>query len=106
VEPVADHQPTAVLVELVGVRLDVCGDLGLQSGGEHRPRAVSDDLIEQRPRRLAVVGVLVVVGYLEHGRTFPNQRANAGPDQSCMDSDHPWEGAPLRVTRPRAIHRF
>ncbi|MFZ5850556.1 MAG: hypothetical protein ACOYY2_04075 [Actinomycetota bacterium] len=42
--------------------------------------------------------------YLEHGRTFPNQRANAGPDQSyrtfrsssgrCAPSRHQAEGHP------------
>ena len=26
-----------------------------------------------------------LVDYFQHGRTFPNQRANAGPDQSCSD---------------------
>ncbi len=30
-------------------------------------------------------GLLFLVDYLQHGRTFPNQRANAGPDQSCSD---------------------
>jgi hypothetical protein len=24
------------------------------------------------------------MNYLEHERTFPNRRANAGPDQTCM----------------------
>ena len=69
-----------VLVELVSMCLDVGGDLGLQRRGEHRPRAITNDLVEQRPaRRGAVfVGHLGVVDYLEHGRTFPNQRANAG----------------------------
>ena len=57
-----------------------------ERGREQRPRTVADDLVEQRPRRLAVVGLLVVVDCLEHGRTFPNQRANAGPDQNCLDS--------------------
>ena len=38
-----------VLVDLVGVRLDVGGDLGLQRRREHLPSAVTDDLIEQRP---------------------------------------------------------
>jgi hypothetical protein len=70
-----------VLVELVRERLDVRGDLGLQRGREHRPRPVPDDLIEQRPARRArpvEIGPAVLLYYLEHGRTFPNQRANAG----------------------------
>ena len=106
---VADHQPVAVLVDLTGVSLDVRGDLGLQRRREHLPCTVADDLVEQRPadrRRGVLVGLVLLVDYLEHGRTFPNQRANAGPDQSYWTSDHPREGAPLHVTRPRAIHRF
>ena len=42
----------------------------------------------------------------EGGRTFPNQRANAGPDQSYGLSDHSREGAPTHAASPRAIHRF
>ena len=71
-------------VEFVGVRLDVGGDLGLQRRREHLPRAVTGELIEQRPthrRRDVVVGLGLFVDYLEHGRAFPNRRANAGPDQ-------------------------
>ena len=57
------------------------GDLSLQRRREHLPGAFADDLVEQRP---AVLGPVTselsgVVDYLEHGRTFPNQRANAGP---------------------------
>jgi Abortive infection C-terminus len=50
------------------------------------------------------VGLLLVVDYRKHGRTFPNQRANAGPDQSyldfrsssgrCAPSHHPAEDHP------------
>jgi len=76
---VAHHQAVAVLIELVGVLGHVGGDLGLQRGGQHLSRPVADDLIQQRATgSVAVVGVLGVVNYGEHGRTFPNQRANAG----------------------------
>ena len=76
---VAEHQPIPVLVYLTQVGIDVCGDLGLQRSREHCPCTVTHDLIEQRPARPAVlVGRIRVVNYLEHGRTFPNQRANAG----------------------------
>jgi hypothetical protein len=38
------------------------------------------------------------MNYLEHERTFPNRRANAGPDQTCYGlSDLPREGALLHV---------
>jgi hypothetical protein len=76
---VADHQPIPVLVDLTGIGIDVSGDLGGQRRREHRPRTVTHDLVEQRPARRAVlVGRIRVVDYLEHGRTFPNQRTNAG----------------------------
>jgi hypothetical protein len=59
--------------------VDVGGDLGLQRSREHRPCTVAGDLVEQRPaRRGVLVGRIRVVDYLEHGRTFLNQRANAG----------------------------
>jgi len=40
------------------------------------------------------------VNYREHGRTFPNQRANAGSWSDLRHSDHPREGAPF-PTPPR-----
>jgi hypothetical protein len=51
---------------------------------------VSRDLLItswQRPAtRRAVSAVFAIpLDYLEHGRAFPNQRANAGPDQSFLD---------------------
>ena len=57
-------------------------------------------------QRDVCVGLGLFVDYLEHRRTFPNQRVNAGPDQSYGLSDHPREGAPHHLTPPRAIHRF
>jgi hypothetical protein len=47
--PVAHDQAPAALVELVDMRRDVGGDLGLQRRGEHPPRTVADDLVDQRP---------------------------------------------------------
>jgi hypothetical protein len=98
---VTDHQTATGLIDLVGELLDIGGDLGLQGGREHLPGAVTDDLIEQRraARRAARrVGLGLVMNYLEHERTFPNRRANAGPDQTCYGlSDLPREGALLHV---------
>ena len=84
---VADHQAPSVLVDLTGMGVDVGGHLGLQRRRQHLPGAVADDLIEQRPTDTIVllVGRFRVVNYREHGRTFPNQRANAGLDQSYLD---------------------
>ncbi len=95
----------ARLVDLTQVGVDVGGNLGLQRRREHRPGTVTHDLVEQRPARRAVlVGRIGVVDYLEHRRTFPNQRVNAGPDQSywtfrsssgrCARSRHQAEGHP------------
>jgi hypothetical protein len=44
---VADHQTTAVLVALAGVRVEVRGDLGLQRRREHPPRTVTHDVVDQ-----------------------------------------------------------
>ncbi len=70
-----------VTIEGVGVRLDVGGDLGLQRGREHLPGALAHQLVQHRPTTVTggvVAGQRPVLNYLEHGRTFPNQRANAG----------------------------
>jgi hypothetical protein len=69
----------AGLIDLVGMGIDLGGDLGLQRRREHRPGTVTHDLVEQRPaRRAVVIGPICVVDYREHGRTFLNQRVNAG----------------------------
>jgi hypothetical protein len=96
-----------VLIDLVGELFHIRCNLGLQRRGKHLPSTITDDLIEQRPTRTSVVvGRLRIVNYREHGRTFPNQRANAGPDQSYGLSDHSREGAPTHAASPRTIHRF
>lgn len=59
---------------------------GLQRRSQHLTGAVTDDLVEQRRtarRPAGRVSLRLLVDYLEHGRTFPNRRANAGPDQTC-----------------------
>ncbi|GAA3131993.1 hypothetical protein GCM10020255_006030 [Rhodococcus baikonurensis] len=67
---VADHQAVPVLVEVVSELVDVGGNLRLQRGCEHLPGAVADDLVEQGAP-VVVVGLVFVVYYREHGRTFP-----------------------------------
>jgi len=93
-------------VDLVGVSLHIGGDLGLQRRREHRPRAVTNDLVEQRRTGPVLVGPLGVVDYLEHGRTFPNQRSNAGHDQTSELQIILGKVRSFAFTRPRAIHRF
>ena len=101
--PVGIHQ--------IPVRLDVGGHLNQQRRRQHLLRAVPTNLIQQQPAdRLRVSRVL---NYLEHGRTFPNQRVNAGPDQSyldfrsssgrCVQSRHPAESHPqVSIIAPAA----
>ncbi len=73
----------SVAVELPGRGLDGRGDLGLQHHRQHRPSAVTHDLIQQPPTG-QLVGRLNVVNYLEHGCTFPNRRANADPIRTWL----------------------
>jgi hypothetical protein len=76
-----------------------------QGDREHLPRSLAHDLIEHRTARL--VGLGLVVDYLEHGRTLPDRRANAGTSSDLLWAvDLPREGAHLHVTPPRTIHRF
>jgi hypothetical protein len=99
-----------LLVDLVLVRLNVGGDLGQQRGREHLPSAVAGELVEQRPtdgRRDVPLGLILLVDYLEHGRTFPSRRANADLDPNLsMGFDLAREVRLSYVTSPRAIHRF
>ena len=76
---VADHQPPALLVDLVGVGVDVSGDFGLQGGGEHPSGPLVDELVQQRNRRSArAVGVVDGVrDYGEHGRAFPTDASTS-----------------------------
>jgi hypothetical protein len=106
---VADHQPPAVGVELVGALLDVGGDLSLQRRSQHPPGTLPGQLVQHRPThrgRGVLVGLVLVVDYRKHGRTFPNQRVNAGPDQSYSDFRSSSGRCALHVTPPRTIHRF
>ena len=61
---VADHQPSAVGVNLATMRLDVTGNLGQQRRGQHLPGTVADNLIEQR--RADRVGLGGDFNYFEH----------------------------------------
>src|SRR2546426_9022893 len=53
----------------------------LQGDREHLPRSLAHDLIEHRTARL--VGLGLVVDYLEHGRTFPTGAPTPAHDQTC-----------------------
>lgn len=98
-----------VFVDLAGMGVDVGGDLGLQRRGQHLPGAIANDLVEQQTPTCAagLVGVIVVVDYLEHGRTFPDRRANAGPDQNLHGLQiFLGKVRHIHVTPPRSTHRF
>jgi hypothetical protein len=76
---IAHHQTPSILIELISELLHIGGDLSLQSRREHLPHAVASDLIKQRSTPSSVLnGRLRILNYGEHGRTFPNQRTNAG----------------------------
>ena len=81
---VADHEPPPVLVDLISELVDVGGDLGVQRRGQHLSCTIANDLVEQRSRRTrrsVCVGLRSVMNYLAWAY-LPNQRGNAGPDQS------------------------
>jgi len=78
---VADHQPVTILIDLLGMGVDVGRHLRLQGDREHLPRSLAHDLIEHRTARL--VGLGLVVDYLEHGRTFPTGAPTPAHDQTC-----------------------
>ena len=106
---VAHDEAVAVLVALVDERGDVCIDLGAQRFGQHPAGAFANNLVDQwhfAGDRLVVATGCGVRDYGEHGRTFPSQRANAGPDQNYTGFRSSREGAPVHVTPPRIIHRF
>ncbi len=62
---VADHQPVTILIDLLGMGVDVGRHLRLQGDREHLPRSLAHDLIEHRTTRL--VGLGLVVDYLSMG---------------------------------------
>jgi hypothetical protein len=67
-------------------------------------RTIASTSDELTAEPLVAFGSLPIVDYLEHRRTFPNRRANAGPDQTSMGfrssagkvrpPRHPTEGYP------------
>jgi hypothetical protein len=66
----ADHQAMPVLIDDVGELLDVRRDLGLQRRRQHLPGPITDQLIQQRPRRLSRRLLRSFLSnYREHGRT-------------------------------------
>jgi len=79
---VADREPTAALVALIGQLGHIGVDFGLQRGSQHPPRTLADDLVDQRG---AVGSGAVVVHYAEHGRAFPTGAANTGLARRPID---------------------
>jgi hypothetical protein len=60
---IADHQSTPVVVDLVGELLHIRRHLGLQRRGQHLPRTVTHDLVDQRPEPgCAAIGLLAAPG--------------------------------------------
>src|SRR5439155_7382678 len=101
--PVAHDEAATTLVQLLGVRRDVRGDLSLQRRSEHPSRPITHDLVDQRPARHSgrrrIRGCwreLAVGDYGEHGRTFPTRvgaRACLIPD-SASSGGYASQGHP------------
>jgi hypothetical protein len=71
-EPLRTTRRRPVLVPHAGELVDVGGDLSLQRRGQHLPRTLPHDLINQRRRRtLRRRRGRHVRDYCEHGCTFP-----------------------------------
>ena len=77
---VAHHQPPPVLVTLTGMAGDVGVDLCLQSLGQHPPRALADELIDQRHTigTRAFRTIADSRNYREHGSYPSDRRWRAG----------------------------
>ncbi len=76
---VADHQPLAVLVDLVDQARHVGVDLSLERGGQHPPGALPDDLVQ--PGRQLRAGLRVSY-YSQHWRSF--LAGAATPTVTCL----------------------
>src|SRR6202011_4813946 len=101
---IAHHQPPPVLVALIRESGAVGVHLGLQRLGQHPPRALPDEFVDQRrPRGRANRPTIAVGGirnYSEHGSYLPDQRCRAGLAWTLHSVTR--EGTPL----PEPIHRF
>jgi hypothetical protein len=93
---------------VVGELLHIGGDLGLQRRGQHLTGTVANNLIKQRPPAgLVAVGLIGIVNYGEHGRTFPT----SAPTPVLIRTTSTFRSssgrcAHFHATPPRFIHRF
>lgn len=115
---VADHPPVSVLVDLVGERLDVGGDLRLQRRGQHLHELIQRHPVAPRGRApLRTIWSIndPPAGSLEASASWTTLSMDV-PSRTDAPTpvlirvqwipDLPREGASVHVTRPRAIHRF
>jgi hypothetical protein len=83
VRSVAHHQPPPGLVTLVDEPGDVVVDLGLQRLGQHPPRALTNQLVDQRrpigtaAARAGIVSASNSRNYRKHGSYLPDRRWRA-----------------------------
>jgi hypothetical protein len=97
VMPVPHHQAAAAPVPLARERRDISVHLGLQLLGQHPPRALPHDLVDQRAPTSLSLFRRPLLHYREHGRTFP--AGVAAP--ALLETSHGIrEGTP-----PGLIHR-
>ena len=101
VAAVAHHQPMPALVALVGELGDIGVDFGLQRLGQHPPRTLPDDLVDQRRRpgrrrggRTLTLGR--IRNYGEH-RDVPSRPALHRRSSLEPSIGHPGRYAPSRA---------
>ena len=101
---VAHHQPPPVRVAVVGEPGAVGVHLGLQRLGQHPPRTLPHEFVNQRRTRGCTSSGTVAAGgirnYSEHGSYLPDQRCHAGLAWNLHSVTR--EGTSL----PEPIHRF
>jgi hypothetical protein len=85
-----------VLVALVGQLCYIRVDFGFQGGGEHPPRALADDVVDQE----AGLGRSLGIHHAQHGRAFPTDGATSA--YSMTRSRSLGKVRPLRPTRGRS----
>ncbi len=93
---VADHQPPASSVGVLGVRVQVGAPLGLQRGGDHLPCRQPAQLVQIRAGpseglmgRRGVRLLIGVMHYLQHQAYLPRRLQPAIRDQGSRDGTPP-----------------
>ena len=106
---VADHQPVTRLIYLTRMSINERGNLGTKSRREHLSGTITNNLIKQRATgrgSLVIVGVVVLLDYIEHGCTFPTSASTPAMIRLTGRQIILGKVRRLRANSPRTIHRF